>query len=96
MMKSFADHGVKSYTLHKITEIKANGIEADVIDKDGAVVSHVFLEANTVIRALSSRKQQLDLEGVKANVHYVGDCAPGLPCTVENAVKTGYDTANAI
>ena len=38
----------------------------------------------------------MDLEGVKANVHYVGDCKDGAPCNLDNATKSAYDVANSI
>ncbi len=96
MMAEFKTCGVKTYTLHKIVEIKENGIQTEVIDKDNNVISKEFIEADTIIRALSSKKLALDLTGVNANVIYAGDCKQEAPCTVDNAITTGYLAANSI
>ena len=37
--------------------------------------------------ALASSKVRFDVEGVTANVHYVGDCKDGAPCNLDNATK---------
>lgn len=96
MMAEFKKYDVKTYVLHKIVEIKENGIETQVVDKDGNVLNNEFIEANTIIRSLSSRKNILDVDGIKANVVYAGDCKEGVPCTIENAIKSGYDAANSL
>lgn len=96
MMADLKTHNVKLHTLHKITEIKENGIETEVIDKDGNVLNKEFIEGDTIIRALSSKKNTLDLIGVTANILYAGDSKEGMPCTIENAVKNGYDAANSL
>lgn len=96
MMSEFKKYDVKAYTLHKIVEIKKNGIETQVVDKDGNIINNEFIEGDTIIRALSSKKNKLDIEGITANIIYAGDCKDGVPCTIENAVKSGYDAANSL
>lgn len=96
MMAEFKKYNVKAYTSHKIVEIKENGIETVVVDKDGNTLNNEFIEGDTIIRALSSRKNVLDLEGITANIIYAGDCKEKAPCTIENAVKNGYDAANSL
>ena len=96
MMSEFKKYDVKSYTSHKIVEIKENGIETEVVDKDGNILNKEFIEGDTIIRALSSKKNKIDVDGVTANIIYAGDCKDGVACTIENAVKSGYDAANSI
>lgn len=96
ILEEFSKYNVKSYVLHRIKEIKFNEIVVDVLDKDSNVVKEEILQGDTIIRALSSQKLCLDLEGISAKVSYIGDCQKDMPCTIEHAVKSGYDAANAI
>ena len=94
--KSFAKHGVNVLTSHKINEFLVDGVVVSVLDKDGNVTETKTLKADYVVNALASKKVKLDVEGVKANVIFVGDCLDGAPCNIENAVKSAYDAANSL
>ena len=65
-----------------------------ILDKDGNVVETKDIACDVVVNALASSKVKYNLEGV--NVHYVGDCADGAPCNIDNATKSAYDVANKL
>lgn len=96
ILKEFKEHNVVSLTNHKILEIAKNGVTVAVLDKDGNTVETKLVEGDFTVNALASSKVKFDLEGVSANVHYVGDCKDGAPCNLDNATKSAYDIANAI
>lgn len=96
MMASLKAHGVNILTNHKILEFTSNSVTCQVLDKDGNVVDTVTVNGDVVINALASKKSSIDLEGVTANVHYVGDCKLESPCNIEAATKTAYDVANSL
>ena len=96
IMGSLKAHGVNVLTNHKILEFTENSVTCEVLDKDGNVVDTVTVTGDLVVNALASRKSRIDLEGVAANIHYVGDCKPEVPCNIETATKTAYDVANSL
>lgn len=96
LMANFKKDGVTIRTLNKIKEFKTNGVVVSVLDKEGNEVSDEFIEADVVVNALASTKNTIDLEGVKANILYVGDCSGDRPSTIEHAIKTAYDAANSV
>ena len=96
IMGSLKAHGVTVLTNHKILEFTENSVTCEVLDKDGNVVDTVTVTGDVVVNALASKKSAIDLEGVAANVTYVGDCKPEVPCNIDSATKSGYDAANAI
>jgi hypothetical protein len=83
-------------TNHKILEFTENSVTCQVLDKDGNVTDTVTVTGDVVVNALASRKSRIDLEGVTANIHYVGDCKADVPCNIETATKTAYDAANSL
>ncbi|MCQ3035046.1 MAG: FAD-dependent oxidoreductase [Bacilli bacterium] len=100
MMADFKKHNVELRTLNKVKEINENGVLVELLEKkeDGttSVKAEELIKANTVVIALTSVKNVIDLEGIPANIIYVGDCGGERPSTIENAIKTGYDAANSI
>ncbi|MBQ9730763.1 MAG: FAD-dependent oxidoreductase [Bacilli bacterium] len=96
ILKEFKLHNVVTLTNHKILEIGSNFVKVAVLDKDGNTTEIKTVEGDYVVNALASSKVRIDLEGVKANVHYVGDCKDGAPCNLDNATKSAYDVANSI
>ena len=94
--KSFEEHDVKVHLLSRIKEIQKDGVLVDKLDKEGNVIGEEKISGDFVITALTSRKTPLLLEGTKAKVVYVGDCAKEGPCTVEHAIKSSYDACNEI
>lgn len=94
LLTELKNHHVTAYVSHKIKEILPHMVKT-IVDKDGTPFEEI-LYGDTIVRALSSKKLSIDLEGVSANVIWAGDCKEGVPCTIENAIKTGYDAANSI
>lgn len=60
------------------------------------VYEEEMIKCDVVVNALASKKNTIDLEGLKSNIIYVGDCAGDRPSNIEHAVKTAYDAANSI
>ena len=96
ILKEFKEHNVVTLTNHKILEIGSNFVKVAVLDKDGNVLETKTVEGDVVVNALASSKVRFDVEGVTANVHYVGDCKDGAPCNLDNATKSAYDVANSL
>ena len=94
ILKEFKEHNVVTLTNHKILEIHKNGVTVAVLDKEGNTVETKLVEGDVVVNALASSKVKFDLEGT--NVHYVGDCAEGALCNIDNATKSAYDVANKL
>jgi hypothetical protein len=80
----------------KINKIGSNFVKVAVLDKDGNALETKTVEGDVVVNALASSKVKFDVEGVTANVHYVGDCKDGSPCNLDNATKSAYDVANSL
>ena len=95
ILNSFKVHNVGIHTLSKIKEITLKGVVVDKLDNEGNVIGEELIDGDFVVTALTSKKTPLVLN-TKANVHYVGDCLEGAPCTIENAIKSSYDACNGI
>ncbi len=87
---SFAKHGVKEYVNTKLMEIKPGC----VVCEDTQAQETVSIPADFVVMAVGARANTFDTEGLTAAVHYVGDSVKA--ADISNAIRTGYDTANAI
>lgn len=96
MMSDFKKYDTKLLPLHKILEFKLNGVLTEIIDKDGNKVSEEFIEADTIVNALSSVKVIPCVDGINVPIHYIGDCGGQRPSNIENAVKSAYDCAVSI
>lgn len=91
MMADFAAHGVKQFTKTTVKAINEAGVVAS--DAEG---SEVVIEANTVVMAVGSKKNVLDVEGVTVPVYYAGDCDGERTADIANAIRGGYKAANEI
>lgn len=96
ILENFARDKVEVRILNKIKEFTTEGVKVGVLDKDGNEIAEEIVKAHTIVNALASKKNTIDLEGVEANIIYVGDCAGDRPSTIEHAIKTAYDAANSI
>ena len=76
----------------KVTLVSNNVVKA-VNTNDNTEIEFV---ADTVVAALGSRKNSLDVEGINKPVHYVGDCSGERTADIASAIRTAYHTANAI
>lgn len=92
MMKDFAEHNVQQLTNTKVSSISNNVVKA-VNTKDE---TEIEISADTVVAALGSRKNVMDVTGITKPVHYVGDCSGERTADIASAIRTAYHTANAI
>ena len=46
--------------------------------------------------AVGAKKHLPDMDGCPVPVHYIGDCGGERPSNIDHAVKSAYDTANAL
>lgn len=96
ILKSFKDNNVITHTLSKIKEFTSNGVKVDVLDNEGNVIREEEIRGDSIVMALSSSKNIIDLDGINKPISYIGDCSLSNPNTIENAIKTAYDEANKI
>jgi NADPH-dependent 2,4-dienoyl-CoA reductase/sulfur reductase-like enzyme len=54
------------------------------------------ISCDFVVNALASAKNTISLDGIEANIIYIGDQAGARPSNIDNAIKTAYDAANSI
>ena len=92
MMKDFAEHNVQQMTNTKVASISNNTVKA-VNTKDN---TEIEIKADTIVAALGSRKNVMDVTGITKPVHYVGDCSGERTADIASAIRTAYHTANAI
>lgn len=92
MMKDFAEHNVQQLTNTKVASISNNVVKA-VNTKDN---TEIEISADTIVAALGSRKNVMDVTGITKPVHYVGDCSGERTADIASAIRTAYHTANAI
>ena len=92
MMKDFAEHNVQQMTNTKVASISNNTVKA-VNTKDN---TEIEIKADTIVAALGSRKNVMDVTGITKPVHYVGDCSGERTADIANAIRTAYHTANKI
>lgn len=92
MMKDFAEHNVQQMTNTKVASISNNTVKA-VNTKDN---TEIEIKADTIVAALGSRKNAMDVTGITKPVHYVGDCSGERTADIASAIRTAYHTANAI
>ena len=92
MMKDFAEHNVQQLTHTKVSSISNNTVKA-VNTKDN---TEIEIKADTIVAALGSRKNVMDVTGITKPVHYVGDCSGERTADIASAIRTAYHTANAI
>lgn len=90
MKADFAAHGVKEFVNCKVVKIT----DKEVICENTAENKQVSIPSDFVVLAVGARANVLDVNGIKANVHYCGDCVK--PADISNAVRTAYDVANSI
>lgn len=91
MKADFAAHGVQEFVNTKLTGI----VPGKVLCEDAKTGESSEIPADFVVMAVGARKNSLDLEGVAVPVTYVGDCIDR-SADISNAIRTGYDAANAL
>lgn len=92
ILEEFKKYNVQILTNYKINEFKKDRVICENLNQN-IIIEVPFANC---INALASKKNKLDLSGVKADISYIGDCLEGANCNIENATKTAYDAANKI
>lgn len=90
MKADFAAHGVKEFVNCKVIKITND----TVVCENTADGKEVVIPADFVVMAVGARANAFDVKGIKASVHFCGDCVK--PADISNAVRTAYDVANSI
>ncbi len=91
IMAEFAAHDVKQYVNTKVSKIVNDGRTILAADAEG---KEIAIECDTIVMAVGSKKNVLDVEGVTAPVTYIGDCSGERTASIAEAIRTGYHAAN--
>ena len=92
MKKDFAAHGVREYTNTRVSRIDGGIIYAESTQDN----SPVEIPFDTVINALGSKKNTIDLSAITAPVTLIGDCSGERTADIAAAIRSGYHAANAL
>ena len=90
IMADFKAHDVKQYVNTKVSAIEAGCVKATQGEEEFTIA------CDMVVMAVGSKKNVLDVEGVTVPVYYAGDCAGERTASIAEAVRGGYNAANAI
>ena len=94
IMADFAKHDVKQYVNTKVNSITNGG--KTILATDTKEEKDVTIECDTIIMAVGSKKNVIDVEGVTVPVVYAGDCSGERTASIAEAIRTGYTAANEI
>ena len=94
IMKDFAQHDVKQYVNTKVNRIVNEG--KTILATDTKEEKEISIDCDTIIMAVGSKKNELDMEGVTVPVYYAGDCSGDRTASIAEAVRSGYAVANDI
>ena len=94
IMKDFAQHDVKQYVNTKVNRIVNEGKTIPATDTKEE--KEISIDCDTIIMAVGSKKNELDMEGVTVPVYYAGDCSGDRTASIAEAVRAGYAAANEI
>lgn len=93
MMEDFAAHDVKQYVNTKVNSISDEGKTVNVTDAEG---KEIAIACDTIVMAVGSKKNVMDIEGVNVPVYYAGDCSGEKTADIAAAIRGGYHAANEI
>ena len=88
IMADFAKHNVTQLVNTKVLAIEGNTVKALKGEEE------VTIECDTVVMAVGSRKNVIDVSGVTVPVVYAGDCAGEKTAGILEAIRGGYHAAN--
>ena len=94
IMKDFAQHDVKQYVNTKVNRIVNEG--KTILATDTKEEKEISIDCDTIIMAVGSKKNEVDMEGVTVPVYYAGDCSGDRTASIAEAVRAGYAAANEI
>lgn len=89
-----------NYSVIRHTHTKLDEIHPDFItvttETEDTEPKTFEIPADFVVMAVGARKQLPNLKDCPLPIHYVGDCSGERPSNIEHAIKSAYDTANAL
>jgi NADPH-dependent 2,4-dienoyl-CoA reductase/sulfur reductase-like enzyme len=88
IMGNFAKHNVVQLVNTKVLGMEGNTVKALKGEEEMAI------ECDTVVMAVGSRKNTIDLTGVTVPVIYAGDCSGERTAGILEAIRGGYHAAN--
>lgn len=90
IMADFRAHNVQQYVNTRVSAIEPGCVKAMQGEQE------ITIPCDTVVMAVGSRKNVLDVEGVTVPVYYAGDCSGERTAGIMEAVRGGYKAANEI
>lgn len=90
IMADFKVYNVQQYVNTKVSAIEPGCVKAMQGEQE------ITIPCDTVVMAVGSRKNVLDVEGVTVPVYYAGDCSGERTAGIMEAVRGGYKAANEI
>ena len=90
IMADFAKNNVGQYVNTKVQAIEAGAVKAVKGEEE------ISIPCDTVVMAVGSRKNVLDLEGLSVPVYYAGDCSGERTAGIMEAVRGGYKAGNQV
>ena len=90
IMAEFKAHNVQQYVNTKVSAIEDDCVKAMQGENE------ITIPCDTVVMAVGSKKNVLDIEGVTVPVYYAGDCSGDRTASIMEAVRGGYKAANEI
>ncbi len=94
IMKDFAQHEVTQYVNTKVNSITNDG--KTIHATNTAEEKDITIDCDTIVMAVGSKKNVIDVEGVTTPISYAGDCAGERTADIANAIRGGYNAANEI
>lgn len=92
--KDFTEHEVKEYVNTKVSQITNQG--KTILATNTQTNEEISIDCDTIIMAVGSKKNEIDLAGVTVPVFYAGDCSGEQTASIAEAVRSGYKVANEI
>jgi len=90
ILADFAAHNVQQYVNTRVSAIEDGCVKAVRGEEE------ITIPCDTVVMAVGSRKNVLDVSGVTVPVYYAGDCSGERTAGIMEAVRSGYKAANEI
>ena len=90
IMADFKAHNVQQFVNTKVSAIEEGCVKATQGEEE------ISIPCDTVVMAVGSKKNVLDLEGVTTAVYYAGDCSGERTAGIMEAIRGGYKAANEI
>ncbi len=94
ILADFAKHEVIQYVNTKVNSITNGG--KTIHATNTAEEKDITIECDTIIMAVGSKKNVIDVEGVTVPVIYAGDCSGERTADIASAIRSGYHAANEI